>query len=111
MTSTSGTAAFDRGAADLLAVELLHLPCGRPGRSTRPVVILVLRPALERMIVALVAVEAHGQEQVRRVLHQRRRVAEDLVIGGGRIFEVRAAGGQDLVGKLVVGLIRGDRAP
>ena len=41
------------------------------GEVRGQLVVLVLRPALERMVVALVAVEPHGQEQLRRVLHHR----------------------------------------
>ena len=58
-------------------------------------VILVLGPALERVIVALVAVEPNGQEELGRVLHGGRRLAEDLEIGGRRVVLVRAGGRHD----------------
>jgi hypothetical protein len=48
------------------------------GEVGERLVVLVLRPALERMVVALVAVEPHGQEQVRGVLHRLVRLAEIL---------------------------------
>ena len=58
------------------------------GEERGRLVVLILRPAFERMVVALVAVEAHAQEKVGRVLHRRQRVAERLVIGRGRVLPV-----------------------
>ena len=84
----------------LLAIDL--------GVERGQVVVLGLRPALERVVVALVAVEAHGQEQLRRVLHRRVRLAEDLVVAGRRVVEVRPRPRQDGVGELVVGHVVGD---
>ena len=46
------------------------------------VIILVLRPAFKRMIVALVAIKAGREEKMRRVLHCFRRFAQDLPIAG-----------------------------
>ena len=78
-------APFDVGAAELLALELRVLRAVDLGEERGQLVVLVLRPALERMIVALVAVEAHGQEQLRRVLHRgvRRRAAPCNRLAGG----------------------------
>ena len=102
--------AFHGRAADLLVAG------GRiglqfdPGEIRGRLVVLVLRPALERMIVALVAVEPHAQEQVRGVLHRVVRLAQDLVIRRGRILAIRAAGREDLAGELVVGRVGGQFA-
>src|SRR5436309_1477906 len=61
------------------------------------------------VVVALVAVEAHGEEELRGVLHDRVGGAEHLVVAGGRVVEVGARGGQHAVDELVVGHVRGDR--
>ena len=71
-------------------------------------VILILRPALERMIVALVAVEARGEEKVRGVLHRFRGIAQDLPIARGRVVLVRAGRGENLARELIVGRVRLD---
>ena len=70
--------------------------------------ILVLRPALEGMVVALVAVEPHAQKEVGRVFHGGCRIAERLEVGGGRVLPVGAGGGEDVAGKLVIGRVGGD---
>src|SRR5262245_53255919 len=61
------------------------------GKVGREVVVLILRPALEGMVVALVAVEARGEEQMRRVLHQGFRRAERLEVCGCWVVLRRAA--------------------
>ena len=66
-------------------------------------VVLVLGPALEGMVVALVAVEAGAEEEVGGVLHGQIRSAEDLEVGGGGIVLVGAGGGEDFSRELVVG--------
>ena len=64
-------ASFDGRAADhRIAAGRIFGPIDL-GEVRGQVIILVLRPALEGMVVALVAVEARGEEQVRGVLHQR----------------------------------------
>ena len=99
--------ALDRRAADLL------VPGGRiglqfqPGEERGGLEVLVLRPAFERVIVALVAVEPHAEEQMGSVFHRVQRIAEDLVVRGGRVLAVRSAGGQDFAHELVVRLARG----
>ena len=65
-------------------------------------IVLVLRPSLEGMVVALVAVETGRQEEMGRVLHGSLRSPQDLVVGGGRIRLVRTARGQDLSDEIVV---------
>src|ERR1043166_6396567 len=78
--------AFDRGAADFFAFAGRIFLQGNLGKISRKVVILVLSPALERMVVALIAVEASGQEQVRRIFHRLRGSADDLPITGRRVL-------------------------
>ncbi len=69
--SYSGLAAFDGRAADfLVAAGPGSFLQSDLGEERRHLVVLVLRPAFEGMIVALVAVEADGQEQMRGVLHR-----------------------------------------
>ena len=99
-----GRAADHRVAAGRI-FRSIHL-----GEEGRQVVVLVLRPAFERMVMALVAVEARGQEQVRRVLHQRFGRAQRFVIRCGRVSFRRAAGGEDLAGELVVRCVGSDFA-
>ena len=66
------------GEDDLLAdLALLEAHLSEVGAHF---VVLVLRPLLERMIVALVAVEAHAQERLRDVLGHLARLAEDAEI-------------------------------
>ena len=65
-------------------------------------VILILRPALERMVVALVAVEPRGQPEVGGVFHDLIWCAEDLVVAGGRVGFVGARSGENFAGELIV---------
>ena len=103
-----GLGRFDIRAAD-------HLPlAGRVATQTdlREVrgrlIILILRPALERMVMALVAIEPHRQEELGRILHGRRRVAEDLEVRRRRVLPVRAVGRHDRPDELVVRCVGGD---
>ena len=101
--------AFDGRAADDLTLELR---IGRErglGVERREVVVVVLRPPFERMVVALVAVEAHGEEQLRRVLHHGVGRAEHLEVRGGRVVHVRPRCREDRIRELVVGHVGGDR--
>ena len=50
-------------------------------------VIVVLRPALEGVVMALGALDAHAQEELGRGLDGRFGVATDAVIVGGRVLE------------------------
>ena len=52
--------------------------------------------------MTLVAAESHAEEQLRGVLHQSLGLSQDLVVGGRRILERRAAGAQHRVDELVV---------
>ena len=67
------------------------------------VVILILRPALEGMVVALVAVEARGEEKVRRVFHCLHRIMQDFPVARRRVLFVRSARGEDFSHELIVG--------
>ena len=69
-------------------------------------IVLILRPALERVIVTLVAVEPGRQKQVRRVLHRLRRITENLVVTRSRILPIRSGRRQDLPHKLIVRHVR-----
>ena len=55
-------------------------------------VVVVECPAVERVVVALRALDAHPHEDLRRVLGHLQRVRLDLVVGGGRIAEGAARG-------------------
>src|SRR5690606_7578686 len=50
----------------------------------------------------------HTQEQVRGVFHDVDRLAENLVVRGGRVFLVGTAGGDDVAHELIVGPVAGD---
>src|SRR5439155_19616119 len=94
--------ALGRGAANLFAFAgrvFLERDLGEIGRE---VIILVLGPALEGMVVALVAVEPRSQKQVRGVLHRLRRSADNLPITGRRVLAGGAGRGENLAGELVV---------
>jgi hypothetical protein len=70
--------------------------------------VLRSRPALERVVVALVAAEAHAEEQLRRVLHHDVGLAQDLVVRGRGMLVRRAGGGEDLGDEAVVGNVARD---
>ena len=99
---------LDRRAADALVAGLVILLQADLREVGGRLVILILCPALERVVVALVAVEACGQKKVRCVLHDRVRFTQNLVVRGGRVVLVRAAGGDHFVGELVVWRVAGD---
>ena len=63
-------------------------------------VVVVLRPALERVVVALGALDPDAQEELGRRLDRVLRVAADPVVVGGRVPEGRAVGGQQLADEL-----------
>ena len=68
-------------------------------------VILVLRPLLERMVVTLVAVEAHAQESLRDILGHLARLAEHAEIVHRRILVAAAFRSEQRADELVVGRI------
>ena len=68
-------------------------------------VILVLGPALERMIVALVAVETNTQEGLRDILGHFARITECAEIIAGRVFEGASLGEDEVAHQLIVGTI------
>src|SRR5262249_28727046 len=69
-------------AADL-AFVLDHFVID-PGKQAGPIIVIVLGPAIRRMIVALGAAQARAQEHLRRRLGPRRRIAVGAIIVGGR---------------------------
>ncbi len=75
------------------------------GEGRRDAVVVVLRPALERMVVALRALDADAQEELGRRLGGVLRVAAGPPVVGGRVLENAAAGGQQLAGELVERLV------
>ena len=86
---------FNGGAADGFT-SLSRIALKSDLRKERGgLVILVLVPALEGMVVALVAVEAGGEEEVGGVLHRLFGLAQDLEVGGGGIGLVGTARGED----------------
>src|SRR5204863_4352604 len=68
-----------------------------------------LGPFLERMIVALVAVEPHPEKGLAHVLRDLARLTQRPVIIHFRIPVGTALGEQHLANKLIVGLVPGDR--
>ena len=75
------------------------------GKVSCRFVVLVLGPTFEGVVVAFVAVEPNGQEQMGGVLDGFFGRAQDLVIGCGGVFAIRARGSEDLVSELVVGFV------
>src|SRR5207249_7694946 len=65
-------------------------------------VILILGPAFEGMIVALVAIETFCQKEVGRIFHRLGRSADNLPIAGGRILSIGSCRGQNLARKLII---------
>ena len=66
------------------------------------VVILRLAPALEGVVVALRALHAHAEKELRHVFQLRRRLLHALVPRDRRVRHDGARGGQDLAHDLVV---------
>ena len=67
----------------------------------REAVVVVERPAVERVIVALRALDAHAHEDLRRILGELQRVRLDLVIGRGRVVESAARSRQQALHDVV----------
>ena len=61
--------------------------------------------------MAFVAIEAHGQEELGRVLHRQAGLAQDLVVGGRRVLQRRPGSGQDGVDELIVRHVACHRLP
>src|SRR5438105_2879155 len=79
------------------------------GERRADAVVVVLRPALERMVVTLRALDADAEEQLGGRLGGVLRVAAGPPVVGGRIAECAAAGGEQLAGKLVERFVATDR--
>ncbi len=82
------------------------LPLLYPREPGGHAVVVILRPALERMIVALGTLHANAEEELRRGLRQGRGIARDAIVVRGWIGESAAAGRQhfpdDLIEAVVV---------
>ena len=103
-----GLGTFDGRTTDLPAFRRgigTEFELGEEGRG---VVVLILRPTLKRMVVAFVAVEADGEEQLCRRFHDGIGSAQDLEVRRRRILAVRPRRGDDAPSELIVGSVLGD---
>ena len=75
---------------------------GNTGKIRRHFVVLILGPALERVIVALVAIESGCQKEMSGVLHDGIGLAQDFVVRGRRVFLVRSLGRENLARERVI---------
>ena len=91
---------------DRLPVVLARLAAYLAEERGKPVVV-VHRPAVEGMIVALGTLDPQAHEHLGHVLGRFQRVTLDLVKIGGRVPERAAAGGQQLANHLVQRLVAG----
>ena len=73
--------------------------------ESRHVVVLGLGPALKRVVVALRALHAHAEKELRHVLHLRGGLLHPLVPGHRRVRNDGAGAGEDLAHDLVVGRV------
>src|SRR4051812_42759350 len=73
--------------------------------EARPIVIVVLRPPLEGMIVALRAIELRAEENAGGILRARDRVAIGAPPVGRRVLEGAATRRDDLAGELIERLV------
>ena len=88
------------GVDDLLVGQVALLPADLREEGGKPVII-VLSPALERVIVALGALDSHAEEKLGGRLDGRLRVAADPIVVRRGIAKRRALGGQQGADKLV----------
>src|SRR5271157_3506008 len=80
---------------DDLFARLIALLAANLGEEGGEAVIIILGPALEGMIVALGALDAHSQKELGGGLDGALRVAADPVVVGGGVRVGRAVGGQE----------------
>ena len=91
-----------RAAAKIdLLVGQVALLLADPGEEGGEAVVVVLRPALERVVVALGALDADAEEELGGRLDRVLRVAADPVVVGRRVLEGRAVGREQLADELV----------
>ena len=64
-------------------------------------IVVIHRPAVERMVVALRALKAHSHEYLGDIFRNLQRVALDLIVIGGRIRKRAAVGGEEFLHDLV----------
>ena len=67
--------------------------------------IVLLAPALERMVMTMGALNSHAEEQLGRVFHLLRRLGRLAIPGDRRIFADLARGRQNFANELIVGLV------
>src|SRR5262249_13549055 len=106
---------------DLLAVELVRVEPVAPvvldnlvlnaREKRRQAVVIVLRPAVERVIVTAGALQAEAEKHLTDRLRPGLRVAEGAVEVRGGLAVGATAGGQDFAGELVERLVVGDALP
>ena len=83
-------------------LSLTRLLTFYPVKECRQAVVVVLGPALERMIVTLGALDPGSEEQLGRSLHRIQRVPRSPIVVGSGMHQAASPGGQDLAGKPVV---------
>ena len=93
---------LDRSSADLLVAGTIVFLQINLRKESSHLVVLILRPTFERMVMAFVAIESRGEEQVRRVLHRVLRISQDLEVRRSRVVHVGTGGRQDLAHELIV---------
>ena len=81
--------------------RVLGLLAADLGEEGGEAVVVVHRPAVERMVVALGALDAHAHEDLGGVLGELQRVGLDLVVVGGGVLERAAVGAEQLLDDLV----------
>ena len=91
----------DAGGEDDLVVGQAALLAADLREEGGEAVVVVLGPALERVVVALGALDADAEEELGRRLDRALRVAADPVVVGRRVREGRAVGRQQLADELV----------
>ena len=97
-----GLGSLHRGASEL-AAGARGILCERELREVSSgLIILILRPALEGMVVAFVAIEPGGEEKMRRVFHRLRWLTQDFPVTRRGIIFIGTVGGDDLANELVV---------
>ena len=69
----------------------------------RETVVVVHRPAIEGMVMALRALDAHAHENLRGIFGEFQGIRLDLIIVGGGIAEVAFGGGENMLDDLVEG--------
>src|SRR5205807_6100701 len=98
-------------AVELVAAVVLDDAVLDPAEEGGEAVVVVLRPALERVVVALGALEADAEEDLGGGLGAGLRVAQGAVVVGRGPGVGAAPAGDQLAGELVERLALGDALP